>query len=335
MSDFSQKMIDWYELNKRDLPWRHTKNPYHIWISEIMLQQTQAATVIPYYDRFLKKLPTVYDLATVDDDVLNKLWEGLGYYSRARNLKISAIEVVTKHQGKMPNSYDELIKLKGIGKYTAGAILSIAYNLPFSATDGNVIRTISRHQGIFEDTRLETTKKQIDSINQSLVDLKNPNIYTQAMIEIGATVCTKSKPKCDICPINLTCFAYNNDKIDLLPFTSKLKEKKEMNFITLILKDENGDYLLDKQKSKLLNGLYLYPQFEAESINYVIDQFESEGLMLEITNEIGAYKHIFTHLKWYMSVFEATVVGKTPYISASEDDIDKLPMATAHKQIMR
>lgn len=328
------RLFDWYQANKRDLPFRKTDNPYHIWVSEIMLQQTQAVTVIPYYQRFIEALPSIEDLANVDLDTLYKLWEGLGYYSRARNLKDAAMTIMEKHQGVLPNTYEELIKLKGIGKYTAGAILSLAFHLPYSATDGNVIRTLSRYYGIKEDTRLDKTKRIIDGLNQQNISKIDPHNYTQAMIEMGATLCTKSKPRCDICPIKDGCFAYHNDMQTSLPFTSKLKEKKEKMFITLVLYNENGELLLEKQASKLLNGLYLYPQFEAESINYVIDYYSELGMDLNIIEFIGTYQHIFTHLMWHLDVYKATINGNHHYtvVKKSEDDY---PMATAHKQIKK
>lgn len=334
MNDFSSRLIKWYLANKRDLPWRNTTNPYHIWVSEIMLQQTQAVTVIPYYLRFIEALPTIEDLANVDLDTLYKLWEGLGYYSRARNLKDAAMTIIEKHQGILPNTYEDLIKLKGIGKYTAGAILSLAFHLPYSATDGNVIRTLSRYYGIKEDTRLDKTKNLIDGLNQQNISKKDPHNYTQAMIEMGATLCTKSKPKCDICPIKEGCFAYHNDMQTSLPFTSKLKDKKEKMFITLVLFNENGELLLEKQTTKLLNGLYLYPQFEAESINYVIDHFSELGIDLNIIEFMGTYQHIFTHLKWHLDVYKATIKGNYHYTAVNNSE-ENYPMATAHKQIRR
>jgi A/G-specific adenine glycosylase len=335
MNDFSSKLIKWYLANKRDLPWRNTTNPYHIWVSEIMLQQTQAATVIPYYLRFIETLPSIEDLAKVDLDLLYKLWEGLGYYSRARNLKNAAMTIMDKHQGVLPNTYDDLIKLKGIGRYTAGAILSLAFHLPYSATDGNVIRTLSRYYGIKEDTRLEKTKTIIDGLNQKNISIIDPHNYTQAMIEMGATLCTKSKPKCEICPINEHCYAYLNNKQSELPFTSKLKQKKEIQWITVILRNEAGDYLLQKQETNLLNGLYLYPQFEAESINYVEDIFNELGATLFINEDIGSYTHVFSHLKWDMRVYHATTSSNLDYTVVKPSNFDLYPMATAHKQIKK
>ena len=332
MKHFSSKLIAWYELNKRDLPWRHTDNPYHIWVSEIMLQQTQAKTVIPYYERFITTLKDIQSLATADEETLLKLWEGLGYYSRVRNMQKAAIAIMTIHQGIFPDNYEDIIQFKGIGEYTAGAILSIAFNQPISALDGNVSRVISRFYAVKEDIALGKTKTMLNALNQQLVDQNNPAIYTQAIIELGATLCTKGKPDCINCPVNDGCMAYKQDLTREIPYKSKLKAKKTTRFITAIMMDENHHYLVSKVEENLLNGLYLLPQVEAESIQYAIESFESNGISVLNYEHLNPYKHIFTHLVWEMDAYLIRVKGQGRYQSIL--DFQSIPIATAHKQII-
>ncbi len=335
MNHFSNNIIKWFELNQRDLPWRHTNIPYLIWISEVMLQQTQAVTVIPYYERFIKALPTVYDLAQVEDDRLYKLWEGLGYYSRAKNLKETALTLVEKYQGTIPNTYEDLIKLKGIGDYTASAILSIAYQKPSVAVDGNVLRVMSRYLGIKEDISLLETKNYIKHHLSGLIDQPTRS-FTEGLIELGATICSKTKPNCLICPIKDNCFAYNNNLTGLIPYKSKARDKKEMIMQTFILKDLKGRTLLKRQTETLLNGLYLYPQVNSENLNYAIDALDSLGIQVLNLNKTKSYKHVFTHLVWHMDVhFGICEVNNHEYVLVEEKDLPLYPMASAHKKIKK
>lgn len=331
MSLFSDKLISWYEQNKRDLPWRHTNNPYHIWISEIMLQQTQAITVIPYYNRFINTVKDIKALAEIEDEKLLKLWEGLGYYQRARNLKIAAISMVELHNGEFPNQYEDIIKLKGIGDYTAGAIMSIAFNQGKSALDGNVSRVLSRYFLIDSDISKPKTKALLNSLNEKLIDYQNAHTYTQAIIELGATMCVKSNPNCVLCPVNQDCLAFKENKVNQLPVKSKLKPKVEKHFITAIIRHDD-DYLVEKVTDNLLNGLYLLPQIEAESIETALDYFDSIGLQIVHAEKRDTYKHVFTHLIWHMDVYYLTATGHTNYYKVK--NFEDIPMATAHKQII-
>ena len=332
MNHFSNKLLAWYELNKRDLPWRHTTNPYHIWVSEIMLQQTQAVTVVPYYNRFIATLKDIKALADASEETLLKLWEGLGYYSRVRNMQQAAKAIMNHHAGIFPNQYEDVIKLKGIGEYTAGAILSIAFNQRISALDGNVSRVMSRFYAIEDDIALNKTKAKLNDLNQALVDKMNPATYTQAIIELGATLCTKSKPDCENCPVNGGCMAFEKGLTSVIPFKSKLKAKKEKKFMTAIMINEDGNFLVSKVTDNLLNGLYLLPQVEAESIQYAIESFESNGITVLSYDYINPYKHIFTHLLWEMDVYVLKVKGVGIYQAVG--DYQTIPIATAHKQII-
>ncbi len=327
---FSKPLLDWYKINKRDLPWRKENDPYLIWISEIMLQQTQVVTVIPYYDRFIKALPTVYDLAQVNEQTLLKLWEGLGYYQRARNLKEAAIEIVKTFNGKMPNTYNDLIKLKGIGPYTAGAILSIAYEKKYPAVDGNVYRVLSRFFEIKDNINDNETKKRIYHLNLELM-IKPYGDFTQALMELGSEVCKSKGPMCKVCPLNKSCLAFKNKTVEKLPFSDKQREKKHIIYQTFILKD-NDHFIVKQQEERLLKGLYLFPQVEAESLNSAVELLEDQGF-----NDIQIFKttkkrHIFTHLVWEMDVHYGTAQIKNKDFTLLKS-LNHIPMATAHKKI--
>ena len=330
-----KKLEAWYLQNHRKLSFRDTLNPYYIWVSEIMLQQTQVEAVLPYFNKFIQKYPTVEALSKTTEDILHKDVEGLGYYRRFRNMLKAAVIITEKHQGKFPETYQEIIDLPGIGKYTAGAILSIAYNKPFSAIDGNVIRVLSRYLGNDQDMRIERNKKVLDQVNQSYVEKSTPRIYTQAMMELGATVCRPKNPKCQQCPLAEHCFAYNNDSTELYPVLSKLKDKTEIEYVTLIIHDFDGIYLR-KRTEGLLFGMYEYPQYESSSIEHVLTTLEDQGIMLDIISDEESYKHVFTHQVWMMKVYHARLIEKGvndwQFIHASE--INHVPMAIAHRKIV-
>jgi A/G-specific adenine glycosylase len=324
----------WYEKNHRKLIFRETNHPYYIWVSEIMLQQTQVEAVLPYFERHIKKYPTVKELALADEVVFQKDVEGLGYYRRFKNMLKAAKMIVDEYQGVFPNQYNDLIKLPGIGKYTAGAIMSISYNLPYSALDGNVIRVLSRYLGKDEDMRLEKNRKILDSINQSFIEKATPKIYTQAMMELGAKVCRPKNPKCEECPLSEHCFAYLNDQVEKFPVLSKLKDKKEFNYITLVIQYENK-YILRKRTESLLEGMYEYPQYEVESISRIVNDFEDQGIHVSYYQYQKSYLHIFTHQIWNMHVYKVIVKDKImeDWILLDKEKISEMPMAIAHRKI--
>ncbi|MGE4572483.1 MAG: A/G-specific adenine glycosylase [Candidatus Izemoplasmatales bacterium] len=318
------KLENWYLHNHRKLPFRQTKDPYHIWVSEVMLQQTQVETVIPYFERFIKHLPSIHDLAAIDEENLFSLIQGLGYYRRFKNLHKAAKIIVTQHNGVIPSSYKEVRELPGIGDYTAGAIMSIAYNKPFNATDGNVIRVLSRLMNINDDMRIEKNIKQITAINQNFIEKANPNIYTQAIMELGALICRPIHPKCKLCPLNSECQAYKNNLQSTLPFLSKKPEKKLIKYQVFIIRDNNYLYLR-KRKEKLLGGMYEFPQFEEDLLPFDY----------HVIKVLGHKKHVFTHLIWDMKVLEVKLLSKPldDWIKIAIDDLKLYPMATAHKKI--
>ncbi|AUC82726.1 A/G-specific adenine glycosylase [Lacinutrix sp. Bg11-31] len=261
--NITKKLITWYSVNKRGLPWRNTTNPYFIWLSEIILQQTQVAQGLPYYVAFTTKYPTVFDLANAQESQILKLWQGLGYYSRARNLHASAKYIVEELNGTFPNTHNEIIKLKGVGDYTASAIASICFNEKTAVVDGNVYRALSRIYGI--STPINTGKgfKEFKALAQELIDKKKPATFNQAIMEFGAIQCKPKNPDCSVCPFNNKCVALQKESIGDLPVKLKsLKVKKKyFNFIVMLSSDQKT--ILEKREGKgIWQNLYQFPLIE-------------------------------------------------------------------------
>jgi len=263
--DFKNKLIYWYSINKRELPWRETNNPYYIWLSEIILQQTQVRQGLPYYEAFVRKYPTIFDLAEASETSVLKLWQGLGYYSRARNLHITAKHIVNELNGEFPNNYKDLLKLKGVGDYTASAISSIAFNEVAAVVDGNVYRVLSRYFGI--DTAINSTLgiNEFKSLTSSLIDIEQPATYNQAIMEFGAKQCKPKNPDCTVCPLSASCVALQKKLVDVLPVKLKKSKvtKKYFNFLVCI--DHNKKTLFEKRLGKgIWQNLYQFPLIESE-----------------------------------------------------------------------
>ena len=255
-------LLLWYNKEKRDLPWRKTNDAYAIWISEIMLQQTRVEAVLSYYERFLKAFPDIFSLANAKDDELLKLWEGLGYYSRARNLKKAAMIIVNDYGGVFPKDYDAIRKLPGIGSYTAGAISSIAYHLPYPAVDGNVFRVLSRVFALSEDITLPLTRLKMEHRVKEILTEENASLVNQALMELGATICLFKGAKCEKCPLAFLCRAYQNNEVEHFPVKGKKLIKQEV-FKTILILNCNGRYAILKREDKgLLAGLYQFPEME-------------------------------------------------------------------------
>ncbi|WP_299618650.1 A/G-specific adenine glycosylase [uncultured Tenacibaculum sp.] len=260
--DFSKVLINWYLKNNRELPWRKTKNPYHIWLSEIMLQQTRVAQGLPYYLKFTEAFPTVFDLANADESYVLKLWQGLGYYSRARNLHFTAKYIAEELNGVFPNTYKGLLKLKGVGDYTASAIASICYNEPTAVVDGNVYRVLSRYYGI--DTPINSTKgiKDFKELAQQIIDKENIGTYNQAIMDFGAIQCKPKSPNCGECPLSDSCIALAKNRVDELPVKEKKLKIKKRYFNYLVV-ENNGETILNKREGKgIWEGLYEFPLIE-------------------------------------------------------------------------
>jgi A/G-specific adenine glycosylase len=307
-----ESLLNWYQHNARDLPWRRTDDGYAIWVSEIMLQQTRVAAVIPYYERFLRELPDVNALAKVEDDRLHKLWEGLGYYSRARNLKKAASEIVSRFGGQMPREYSALITLPGIGEYTAGAIASLAFGEAVPAVDGNVLRVYARLFGAERDIRDLAFKKEVRAFLLPLVPAKNPGAFNAALMELGATVCLPNgQPKCGECPVREDCVAFRENRTAELPLLSAKKARKTERKTVFALSIDGGLIGFRRPESGLLAGLWQLPEAAGELTDAEAALWLGENGINPV-GELRFYerKHIFTHIEWHMRVCAADVSVK-------------------------
>ncbi|WP_409366930.1 A/G-specific adenine glycosylase [Lysinibacillus sp. 38-6] len=301
VAQFRQSLVEWFEEEKRDLPWRHTKDPYKIWVSEVMLQQTRVDTVIPYYNRFMESFPTLELLAEAPQEYLLKHWEGLGYYSRARNLQAGVREVLENYGGIVPDNRHEISKLKGVGPYTAGAILSIAYNKPEHAVDGNVMRVLSRVLNIHDDIALPKTKKIFEAAVDELIDPDNPSSFNQGLMELGALICSPTSPKCLLCPVREYCTAFHEGQPEELPVKSKKVKMKHISFDVFVCEDDHGRLLLEQRPSQgLLANMWQFPMVEhnENSFEQFAQQYEVEP---QETQDILTFKHVFSHLTWHIN----------------------------------
>ncbi len=310
-------LLNWYQSGHRDLPWRRTKDPYAIWISEIMLQQTRVEAVKRYYQRFLETLPTIADLARVPEDRLMKLWEGLGYYSRARNLKAAAQVICEVHGGQMPKDYEKILSLPGIGAYTAGAISSIAYALPYPAVDGNALRILGRAAECDEDILKEKTKREaaaalkpsIEQISSKYPGENIPGMINQSMMELGACVCIPTgEPLCEACPWREYCGARANGSIMEYPVKKKAKKRRLEDKTVLLLFTGDGVLLHKREERGLLAGLYEFPNVEGHLKEDAIGPLmEKWGLAPFSISKLDSAKHIFSHIEWHMEGYALQV----------------------------
>lgn len=334
----AQAVTQWYAVNKRDLPWRHTRDPYRIWVSEIMLQQTQAATVIPYYERFISDLPDVYALAAADTAHVYKLWEGLGYYRRAAHLQEAARFIVNECGGCFPDSYEGLIKLKGVGSYTAAAVASIAYGQARGVVDGNILRIISRLYMLEDNIALDKTKKAFGQIMDGMIRYADPSSFNQAMMDLGAMICTPRNPDCEACPIKDMCISYGRNAARLLPVNIKNRDQKKEDYMTAVLFD--GDrYLLCKNRGGMLENLYGFVQFKESSPSAFEARFEKAyGAKVRLTAYAGEVRHVFTHRIWQMHVYLGRLTDTAALKDAglyTSEALERLPVSTAHLKVLK
>ena len=307
-------LLTWYDLNGRTLPWRSVVTPYRTWVSEIMLQQTRVSAVIPYFERFMAELPDAAALATVPEERLLKLWEGLGYYSRARNLQKAAKVIVSDFGGELPRTCASLKTLPGIGDYTAAAIASINFGEPVAAVDGNLLRVAARVSGCADDIMDARVRKQFTAHLNDAIDLARPGAYNQAMMDLGATVCLPNgAPKCEICPARMMCEAYKNGLTEILPVRAKKKARK-IEERTVLLLFQNGKAALRKRADTgLLASLWEFPSvlgnLDEAGVSLALAQM---GLSAQTVEPTGSAKHIFTHVEWRMTGYTLTVRGDGP-----------------------
>ena len=323
IASFREKLLAWYDANKRDLPWRRTQDPYKIWISEIMLQQTRVDTVIPYYERFLDWFPTVADLAQAPEEKLLKAWEGLGYYSRVRNMQKAAQQIMENHGGVFPSSYEEISKLKGIGPYTAGAIASIAFGLPEPAVDGNVMRVLARLFEVDYDIGVPTNRKIFQAMMEILIDPARPGDFNQALMDLGSDIESSVNPRPEESPVKEFSAAYQHGTMDRYPIKAPKKKPVPVYLTAFIIKDSQGRYLLEKnEREGLLSGFWHFPLIEVDSLSDTFGQLSlldgngeagdnSEILSFEQDYDLAIdwqdksypiVQHVFSHRKWQVQI---------------------------------
>ncbi len=322
-------LLGWYEANKRDLPWRRDQDPYHIWVSEIMLQQTRVEAVREYYARFLRELPDIENLAACPEEKLLKLWEGLGYYNRVRNMKKAAERIMEEYGGVFPSSYEEILGLSGIGSYTAGAIASIAYSLPYPAVDGNVLRILMRLSDDPSDIAKAETKKRVEGILKENMP-SDPGKWNQALMELGALVCLPNgEPLCQSCPWGDFCLARAHKTIDQRPVKSPKKARRIEKRSILLLSDGERILLHKRAKKGLLAGLYEFPNIEGWQEKKELLAYAKElGEEVLRIQELEEAKHIFTHVEWHMKGYllrieEAHESKKKEYFYASLEEVEE------------
>ncbi|MBF0780783.1 MULTISPECIES: A/G-specific adenine glycosylase [unclassified Granulicatella] len=310
---FRTTLLNWYDTHKRDLPWRRTNNPYAIWVSEIMLQQTQVITVIPYYKKFMATFPSIQDLANAPEDVLLKTWEGLGYYSRVRNMQSAAQQIVAHYNGQMPNTIEHIRTLKGIGPYTAGAIASIAFNLPEPAIDGNVMRVMARLFEINLDIANPKNRKVFDYLMRQLIDPTRPGDFNQALMDLGSDICSAKNPKPELSPIKEFNAAYQNGTMSIYPIKEKKKKATDVFYTAYVIQDKNGAFLMQQRNNKgLLANMWQFPMIERKPVNSLSEE-STPYHILHQQEALGSITHLFSHLKWHVylvpiqdSTFEGT-----------------------------
>lgn len=305
MDPITAALLSWYDCCARDLPWRGFHDAYRTWVSESMLQQTRVDTVLSYYPRFLKRFPDLSALAESDEADVLKAWEGLGYYSRARNLWKGAKQVMEQYGGVLPREPEKLLGICGIGPYSAGAIASIAYDVPVPAVDGNVIRVISRLYGIRSDALENKTRHHIEALAAALVPVERPGDHNQAVMDLGATVCIPGTPNCHLCPLSAFCDAFRIGDAAELPVLPKSKPQKIISWNVVLIRS-SGRVLMRVRTERLLQGLWCFPMLEGEASPETLREQISKKLRLSVSklSDAGSARHVFTHQIWQMHIYK-------------------------------
>lgn len=359
---FRQKLLAWYDENKRDLPWRRSKNPYHIWVSEIMLQQTRVDTVIPYYERFLDWFPTVESLANAPEERLLKAWEGLGYYSRVRNMQTAAQQIMNEFEGKLPSTYEGISSLKGIGPYTAGAISSIAFNLPQPAVDGNVMRVLARLFEVNHDIGNPNNRKIFQAMMEVLIDPDRPGDFNQALMDLGSDIEAPVNPRPEESPVKEFSAAYQHGTMDRYPIKAPKKKPIPIYLKALVVQNNQGQFLLEKNESEnLLAGFWHFPLIEVDDFSDQTQDLDLFSQVAEPILELGPspqesfeqdydlevdwqnlrfeeVKHIFSHRKWHIQIIAGRVTETQEYTDRevlwlSPEELINYPLAKPQQKI--
>jgi len=359
---FRQKLLAWYDENKRDLPWRRSKNSYHIWVSEIMLQQTRVDTVIPYYERFLDWFPTVESLANAPEDRLLKAWEGLGYYSRVHNMQTAARQIMSDFQGEFPSTYEGISSLKGIGPYTAGAISSIAFNLPQPAVDGNVMRVLARLFEVNHDIGNPSNRKIFQAMMEILIDPNRPGDFNQALMDLGSDIEAPVNPRPEESPVKDFSAAYQHGTMERYPIKAPKKKPIPIYLKALVVQNSQGQFLLEKNESeKLLAGFWHFPLIEVDEFSDQTQDLDLFSQVAEPILELGPsprksfeqdydlevdwqdlhfeeVKHIFSHRKWHIQIIAGRVAETQEYADRevlwlSPEEFSNYPLAKPQQKI--
>lgn len=342
-----ESLLRWYHTNKRNLPWRNTNDPYKIWISEVMLQQTRVDTVISYYHRFIEAFPTIYKLASADRQTVLKLWEGLGYYSRARNLHEAAKTVVSEFSGVVPDTYKEINQLKGVGPYTSAAILSIAFQKKYAVVDGNVIRVVTRYLGIEDDIRKAFTKNLVKQYVDEIIPENQPGDFNQAVMELGATVCKPANPNCSACPVSKNCVAFNSVRTHVIPYKSPAKKIPHHHIVVGLLVNNESRLLVSRRpEHKMLGGLWEFPggkQEQEESLRDALHRelFEELAVKVTVFEKFKVVKHAYSHFRITLHAFWCRIDEGIPKPNSSTalrwvtiEEMNNLPFPTANKHVL-
>lgn len=344
MNQIVRPLLDWYHVNRRNLPWRENRDPYRIWVSEVMLQQTRVETVIPYYERFMEHFPTVALLAACEDEELFKLWEGLGYYSRAGNLKKAAQVICTRYQGRFPDRYEEILGLPGIGSYTAGAVSSIAFEEARAAVDGNVLRVITRLTEDSRDIMDAKFRKEVTGNLEKIYPSEERGDFTQSLMELGAVVCVPNGvPRCGECPLSFLCDAYKNKTQLQYPVRKKKAARKIEEKTILILQSRDRIAIRKRDKEGILSGMWELPNLDGKrSKKQILRWLAERGLVVKTlcgpVNGGQQMKHIFTHIEWHMTCWTADCefLEDSDLVWITRDQLETdIALPTAFKKVYR
>lgn len=333
------KLLRWFKQNRRNLPWRGTKDPYAIWVSEIMLQQTQVNTVIPYYNHFLKTFPTIQDLAKANLSKVLKVWEGLGYYSRARNLHQASKIIANHSNGKIPDNLKDLLSLPGIGRNTAGAILSIAFNKTAPILDGNVKRVLSRLFAMSGDPKENKAEQSLWQLSESLVPKGRASLFNQGLMDLGAMICTPREPLCKSCPLRNFCKGYFSKKPESYPFRSVKKKVPHIEAIAAVIQKDGKVLLRQRPPKGLLGGLWEFPNWPLDGKNdlkkYLRLKVKGDfGLKVKCKEPLGSFKQTYSHFKLTLHVFQCQHLdGKTMGRWVLFQKFQSLPLSRIHRRI--
>ncbi|MGD8229319.1 MAG: A/G-specific adenine glycosylase [Desulfobacteraceae bacterium] len=347
LEQIADRILSWYARGKRDLPWRNTRNPYFIWVSEVMLQQTQVDTVIPYYERFLKQFPTVETLAKASLQEVLKAWENMGYYARARHLHAAAREIVERMSGEIPNTWNELIRLPGIGTYTASAILSFAFDRRFPTVDGNARRVLCRLFAIQEPIDKSNTQREIHALATKIIPSEDPANFNHGIMELGATICRPRSPLCKTCPVGDLCLAFQKGLQEALPIMRERKPLSHKDMTAAVIRDKRGRLLIVRRPDQgLLGGLWKFPggvRGPDESLQQGLRKRVREelGIGIKVREALTSVDHAYTHFRITLHAFQCErrngkprAIGCDEYQWVRTDRLDDFPFSRADRKVI-